>query len=257
MQKYLYDLRFKVDRNEWRSIAKRDLIFQLYRSYSSMAGKQKLLDFGCGTGVLQDEFAKKFPLVSAYGIDISQDAIKYCKQRGLKNISVFDGKVIPFKDNTFDIITAIDVLEHVKDDYFASKEIFRVLKPGGLAIILVPAHQSLWSTRDIRLQHYRRYSLKTLTSLCRKANFQIICRKNVDFALFFLLFVLCKTVKKRNGVPALNTETGETTGLVNTLLYRYEMLENFVQRYTTFPIGTSIVVVITKDKGSSTNGHKR
>ncbi len=250
MQNRLYDLRFLVDRDEWRARAKRALVFQLWRKYQpkNYIGKMvNILDFGCGTGVLQEEFEKKFN-AKGFGIDVSKKAINYCKKRGLSRIKLFNGKKIPFKSGYFNLITAIDVLEHIEDDLGALSEIKRVLKKGGLAILLVPAHPILWSTRDTNLHHVRRYQVEELEGRCKLAGFKLLSRKNVDFALYFLFYIICLLASKKNGIPQLKMDiaTASTNKFINEIIFTYEWVENILQKFATFPIGLSIAVVAQK-----------
>ncbi len=245
MQKHLYNLRYKVDKTEWRARAKRSLIFDFLEKYCNKFSKiSTVLDYGCGTGVLQIELEKKFKNVVTYGVDVSKQAVDYCKQRGTKNVVVFDGMEIPFPNGKFDLITAVDVLEHVKDDIVVLKEFKRVLKPNGIAIILVPAHNNLWSTRDIRLKHFRRYEPRELEEKINKVKFKILETKNVDFALYFLLLLLCKFSKKKNGVADLSIETVKTNYILNEIFFLYEIIENKFQKLSTFPVGISKVIVV-------------
>lgn len=252
MQKHIYDLRYEVDKTEWRIRAKRHIVYQLWEQFRS--GKQSseisdkaYLDLGCGTGVLQEEFEKKYPGTTAHGIDVMKEAIEYCKKRGLERANLYDGKKIPFKDNTFDLLTAIDVLEHIEDDKYSMNEIKRVLKKGGLGIFIVPAHMELWSTRDIRLQHYRRYEFGELEKKCKDAGFKVMTSKNADFLLYFVLLLMAKNAKKnKDGVAELGMETAQAPWLVNEAAYIYECFENFWLRIADFPIGISKVVVVKK-----------
>ena len=106
----------------------------------------KVLDFGCATGWLTNAFADMG--LQAYGIDISSQAIslsnKLREYRPLRpgakvTTSVYDGKVIPYDDNTFDRIICFDSFHHVRDQNLALKEFYRVLKPGGRVAMLEPA----------------------------------------------------------------------------------------------------------------------
>lgn len=252
MKSYFYDLRYIADIEAWRIRAKRDLVFKFWEKYQSgvamdMNETPNILDFGCGTGVLQEKFESQFK-VKAFGIDISKKAISYCQKRGLSRVKIFNGIKIPFKTNYFNLVTAIDVLEHINDDLQALREIKRVLKRDGLAILLVPAHSRLWSTRDINLKHIRRYDVGELEDKCQKVGFKILDSKNVDFALYFLFSVICFLAPKKNGIPNLkmDTETAYTNKLINEIIFLYELLENKIQNFATFPIGLSIAVVAQK-----------
>lgn len=247
MQKHYYDLRFRVDQEEWRARAKRTLIFRFWEKYALRnRDKIMMLDFGCGSGLTQEEFEKRFANVEAYGIDISKEAINFCKKRNLTRVALFDGINIPFKKNVFHLVTIIDVLEHIKDDIHAINEIKRVLKKGGLGIILVPARQELFSTRDIRLHHVRRYGNGELENKCRKAGLKVISSKNVDFLLYFILLLICKLAKKKKGVPHIRRETAATHPVINEIIYGYELLETKILEYLNFPIGISILTIVKK-----------
>lgn len=248
MQNRLYDLRFMVDRNEWRARAKRSLVFQLWQKYRPPIDRNvNILDYGCGTGVLQEEFEEKFK-AKGFGIDVSKKAINYCKKRGLNRIKLFNGKKIPFKSGYFNLATAIDVLEHIEDDLGALREIKRVLKKGDIAILLVPAHHRLWSTRDINLHHFRRYQVGELEGKCRLAGFKLLASKNVDFALYFLFYIICLFAPKKNGIPKLKMDiaTASTNKFINEIIFIYEWLENILQKFISYPIGLSIAVVAQK-----------
>lgn len=246
MQDYFYDLRYQVDKNEWRARAKRELVFQLWGKYQfKNNGVCKILDFGCGTGVLQEEFEKKFNAI-AFGLDTSKRAIAYCHKRGLKQVKIFKGQKIPFKKETFDLVTAIDVLEHIEYDLKALVEIKRVLKKRGLAILLVPAHKKLWSTRDIKLHHFRRYEVGELEGRCKKAGFKLLTSKNIDFVVFFLFSILHSLASKDHGITKLGMDTASTNKILNEIIFMYEQLENKLQNYLTFPVGLSIAVVVQR-----------
>ena len=247
MQKHYYALRYQVDRDEWRARAKRALIFQLWKKFHPQAGKKgRMLDFGCGSGLFISEFEKRYPAIDGYGIDIAQETISFCKKRGLRNVYKFSGRQIPFPAGTFDLVTVIDVLEHIKDDSMTLREINRVLKRGGLAIILVPGHKELYSTRDIRLQHVRRFEKGELEDKCQKAGLKVMLSKNVDFLLYFILFLMCRLAPKKNGVPHLTRETASTNRILNELIYGYEVMEVKLLQYIDFPKGISIAVAAKK-----------
>ena len=72
-----------------------------------------------------------------------------------------------------DLVTAFDVLEHIEEDYLATAEITRVLRPGGTALIAVPADMALWSAHDVAVDHVRRYTRETLRTVIAKGGLVI------------------------------------------------------------------------------------
>ncbi|KKU81366.1 MAG: hypothetical protein UY10_C0059G0002 [Microgenomates group bacterium GW2011_GWA2_47_8] len=105
----------------------------------------KLLDFGCGTGHLLKEVVKIRPDYRIYGVDISTKALEVAKTRVPRGVFRFvsNDQHIPFPNNSFDIILALDVLEHIYDTKTVFTELARVLKPNGMLIITVPYNGKL------------------------------------------------------------------------------------------------------------------
>lgn len=98
--------------------------------------------------------------------------VEIALSRGLKAVQA-DARKLPFEDGSFDLLVAFDVLEHIEEDGLAAAEIFRVLKPGGTALIAVPCDMALWSGFDVVSGHFRRYTRETLTNLIGGAGLTI------------------------------------------------------------------------------------
>ncbi|MDQ3037174.1 MAG: methyltransferase domain-containing protein [Myxococcota bacterium] len=94
---------------------------------------------------------------------------------------------LPFADASFDAILALDVLEHLERDRDAARELRRVLAPGGVAIVTVPAFAALWSAHDEALDHHRRYRLAEIEAVLRDAGFAIEHASYYNFFLFPLV----------------------------------------------------------------------
>ncbi len=105
----------------------------------------KLLDFGCGTGYVLKEVIKVRPDYRVHGVDISSKALTVAKRRIPRGVFriVSNNQRIPFPNNSFDIILALDVLEHIYDTKTAFTELSRVLKPNGTLIVTVPYNGKL------------------------------------------------------------------------------------------------------------------
>src|SRR5262249_42972179 len=140
--------------------------------YASPANSREILDAGCGTGALL-EALRADPANRAVGLDFSEAALQFCRERGYDRLVRGDLTVLPFPDARFDVITALDVIEHLDDDAGAAREIARVLKPGGILVASVPAYRFLWSGHDIALHHRRRYQMSEMTGLLRSAGLAI------------------------------------------------------------------------------------
>jgi SAM-dependent methyltransferase len=99
-------------------------------------------------------------------MDDHQESLEILRNR-LPASAIVQGSCnsIPFPESVFDAVTALDVLEHISDDVQAASELVRVLKPGGILIITVPAMMCLWSDWDVSLHHYRRYCKASLLKI--------------------------------------------------------------------------------------------
>ncbi len=143
-----------------------------------------LLDIGCGTGanlsMLREAAGQGARLTS---VDFSDLALKFARQtNAAQNITLArcDALGLPFSDAAFDVVTMLDVLEHLSDDRAALGEVRRVLKPGGRYVFSVPAYQHLWSAHDEALHHFRRYEFRSLGALLRKSGFRV---EKLSFAM--------------------------------------------------------------------------
>ncbi|MBP9854008.1 MAG: glycosyltransferase [Candidatus Omnitrophica bacterium] len=159
---------FHVEKNHWWFQSKNALVTNLLKKEG--AGRMKILDAGCGTG-MNLTYLEQFG--SCYGCDAVQTALQFCRKNNLKNLVRCHLGQMPFRLNTFDMITVLDVLEHVD---FPSKvliEMKSLLTKDGKMLITVPAFKSLWSSHDEALSHYRRYSRNEFSRLLLDAGLDI------------------------------------------------------------------------------------
>ncbi len=131
--------------------------------FSNKNPKAKILDLGCDEGTWTLKIANKVNTKNVYGIDIVEQRLKEAKRKGIKTIkSDLNGK-FPFKNNSFDIIHADQVIEHIAFlDKFVS-EIYRTLKPGGYAIISTE-NGSSWHNIFASILGWQIFSLTNVSS---------------------------------------------------------------------------------------------
>lgn len=130
----------------------------------------RALDIGAGGGgntrVLVEEGWE------ATATDSSGFAVEVARDRGLRAVQA-DARDLPIESGSVDLVTALDVLEHIEEDYLATEQIARVLRPGGRALITVPCDMALWSAHDEAVGHVRRYNRDSLTGVVEKAGLRV------------------------------------------------------------------------------------
>ncbi len=150
----------EVERRHWYYVGKREIIRHWMDRTCGIHAKSTLLDCGAGSGAFAEEMQA---VMDVKAMDDHEESLEILKQR-LSQAGVICGSCteIPLGNATVDIVTALDVLEHIPEDHLAAAEMVRILRPGGWIFITVPALMCLWSDWDVSLHHQRRYDRKAL-----------------------------------------------------------------------------------------------
>ncbi len=162
----------------WWFVSRRLLALKLVKTYGP--SDPTILDVGSGTGAVMAELA---PLGPVYGVDFSSLALEFSRERGLMGLVHGDAQALPFASGSFDVVVSLDTIEHLPDDRAAVAEIFRVLRPGGVFVMNVPAFAWLWGPHDIALMHFRRYRVPEVATLLASAGFEL---EKISYSVFFL-----------------------------------------------------------------------
>lgn len=236
MEKYLYEDLYKLEDNHWWHIAKRRPVVEIIQKINSR-DKLKILDVGCGTGKNMEVFST---LGEVWGLDNSKEAINFCKKRGLKNLKLATLQNNGFKDNEFDVVTMLDVLEHIDDENSALIEVKRILKKGGCIILTVPAYGWLWSKWDEVLHHKRRYTKQALIKILEKAGFKV---EKVSYMYSFLVLpvLFSRSIKSLFFSNNYGSDFKLNSKIINKLFYFLSLLEFKLSAYFNIPFGTSLV----------------
>lgn len=203
----------------------------------------KILEIGCGTGG-NLEVLGKFGEIT--GLDNSEEALSFCKKRGFDNLILGRAEKIDFPSEQIDLVVALDVLEHIKEDEKAMGEAWRVLKRGGYFILTVPAYQFLWSEHDEVLSHQRRYSISELSQKIEKSGFNII---KISYVISFVFpLVLGYRIFRKIFWPKSRQNTAYLMlpKFINNFFIYLLKLESFLLKYFNFPFGVSIIVIAAK-----------
>ncbi|MEZ6014760.1 MAG: class I SAM-dependent methyltransferase [Planctomycetota bacterium] len=160
------------------------------------------------------------------GADISPLALGFCRARGLTRLAQGDLARLPFADGGFDALTCLDTLEHVQDDVAALAEIHRVLRPGGVALMTVPAHPWMFSAHDAALHHVRRYRRRELIERVRASGLELVQLRYTNVAIFPLVAAL-RLVRRGASTPKSDTANVPAAPM-NALLYALTAVEGRV-----------------------------
>ncbi|MBV8376233.1 MAG: class I SAM-dependent methyltransferase [Verrucomicrobia bacterium] len=160
-----------------------------------------VLDVGCSSGFLVQDLLREIPNAAVIGADYLPDVVLNAARRVRSAPFLqFDLRSCPLAGDCLDGVTALNVLEHIDDDFKALQEIQRILKPGGFAHIEVPADPASFDLYDEVLMHFRRYRLRDLKIKAREAGFAILKATHLGF----FVYPLFKLVKRRNQKTGLH-----------------------------------------------------
>jgi SAM-dependent methyltransferase len=163
MERVVYDQMAALDQRHWWYRARREVIAALIRRRVQPVRGARILEVGCGTGhnlAMLGEFG------SVDALEVDETARELAQQRlGQPAFSAPLPELAGIPERHYDLVAALDVVEHIPDDGAALEGIARLLKPGGKLVLTVPAHQWMWSAHDVVNHHQRRYSKAGLKRL--------------------------------------------------------------------------------------------
>lgn len=236
---------FKYETSHFLYTSRHNLVFTLTKQYLSNTNrsKVKILDAGCGTGLLAKKL-EKFGRV--LGVDTHPEAIRYSKRRGVtvKKASVTN---LPFPNNMFDLVTSIDVIYHkaIRYDQEALEEFYRVLKPGGILILRVPAIKWFHLSHDKHVHTRERYAKNELVKKLYTAGFLI---EKISYVNMFLFPLAAMKNIWESLFPPSNIQSGVNSlpKSVNTILTKLLNIEIFLFTKVNLPFGIGLITVARK-----------
>lgn len=254
MEAEAYDKTDALENRYWWYLGRRYVFDKILGRYFAAGQDKKIADIGCGTGgnlkVLQ-----KYG--DALGLDIEPRALEYCRSKGLSNVALMKGRhETGLESESLDLVTMLDVLEHFEDDAKALGEVNRVLRPGGFALINVPAFGFLWSELDVELHHFRRYTRAELNKKLEKAGFEIIKSSYIFFFVFPLIFVYRTVGKFQEKRFHPQFSYVEFPKIINAFFVALSKIEAVLLKFISFPFGSSALVLAKKNNLETTNPQK-
>ncbi len=134
-----------------------------------LPARARILDAGCGSGRNMVELARHGEVT---GIELSPASLALARERRVGEVVEGSIAQLPFAADSFELAVCLDVIEHLADDRGALRELRRVVAPGGVLVVTVPAYQWLWSRHDEINHHHRRYNRTMLLAAANDAGWQ-------------------------------------------------------------------------------------
>lgn len=236
----------RMEETYWWHVGRRHIIRGFLERYFGPEGSLDILDVGCGSGrnlELLDQFG------NAQGVEPPGPGLDICRANGLGEDRVKAGSAteIPFENESFDLVTSFDVLEHLDDDRAGLSEIRRVLRPTGYLLLTVPAYRFLWSVHDEALGHRRRYVASEIHSLLNSSGFVAIRR---SYAISFALPAILGFRVMQGLLPAMSERGAsyvEVPDGTNRFLTGLLKLESHLLKRVDLPFGASIIALARRD----------
>lgn len=242
MEPSAYALEAEFEQSHWWFDGRRRL-FARELVKAGVVDPRGILDVGTGTGS-NLRMLRSLGFAGVIGLDSSYEAIRFCAQKGLGSVHHGDICAMPFASSSFDLILVTDVIEHVDDDGLALREIARVLRPGGKALITVPAFNSLWGLQDRIGHHRRRYRLRQLRRQIEDAGLRPLRMFYFNYLLFVPIW-LTRRVIELLGLK-LKNEGQLNAPLPNFIFALIFRLDTLTAPYLRPPFGVSIFGLVIK-----------
>ena len=228
--------------NFWFDARNRELT-RIAQRYLPATGSY--MEIGCGTGYVLSALAKAFPQWSLTATEVHPEGIAFARTRVGSNVDFLqmDARDMPFKD-TFDVIGAFDVIEHIEEDELVLNQVRKALKPGGYAFVSVPQHMFLWSRYDDLGHHVRRYGRGEMQNKMRRAGFTIVDSRSFN-SLLLPLMTLTRLRMRRPGMTTddvldeLRIGRMTNSALIGVLRLEYLLTQIGVR----WPVGGSRIAI--------------
>ncbi|GJM44955.1 MAG: methyltransferase [Gemmatimonadota bacterium] len=249
MERSYYQEYFFFEQDNWWFVSRRRILLALLRRALPAKSGLQILDAGCGTGI-NLEYLAEFGNVT--GVDFADEAIAFCQRRGNDSVRKADLTDLDgWPDAEWDLVTALDVIEHIDDDRSVVRELVRVTKPGGHLLVTVPAFPALWSEHDEVNHHKRRYRARELRTLLEENGCEVVRFTYMNTVLFPMAWLVrtWQQIRRRFQAPAEHapkTDFVDYHPVVNSLLQFTFTAEAPFVTTTGLPFGLSLVCLVRK-----------
>ncbi len=236
----------QLEGEHWYYSGKRRFVRHWILRTRPPAREDRLLDCGAGTG----RFAQEMESVCrVLVLDDHEESLRLLRTRFKpEQILSLAGDRVPLPDGSLEYVTALDVLEHVPDDRAVVDGFHRLLKPGGLAVVTVPASMALWSDWDVALHHFRRYNRPQLRALFPEKDWELV-HVNYTNVLIYPAVWLARKMRawRRTDAGLPRTEDQMPPRWLNAMLRG--VFVGMARMRVSFPFGVSLILVARRRAG--------
>lgn len=237
----------RVERAHWYYVAKRAFVRDWILRTRPPLPTDELLDCGAGTGRFALDMQQH---CQTRVLDDHREALALLRQRfPAERVHELQDGNLPLTDASVQYVTALDVLEHIPDDAAAVQEFARVLEPGGLCVVTVPADMALWSDWDEVLHHQRRYDRRGLRALFRDSEWELLHLNYTNVLAYPAVWALRRYRSLRPARPdAARAEDRIPPAPLNAVLRT--SFRRLAMWRLPFPFGVSLLLVARRRTGA-------
>ena len=252
-----FDVTAEVEERSFWCRTRNRVLTQVFERFTDRTRPLDVLEIGCGIGGVLGAL-RKIPNLRLTGSEVYIQGLRYARGK-MPDVDFIqlDATRIPFRD-TFDVVGAFDVIEHIDDDTLVVKQVRESLRPDGVFVVTVPQYQWMWSILDELVHHKRRYRRQDLHRLLRANGFEIVYTTSFVTTLFPLM--MAKRLLDRVGgakAPAPQDTAAEFSdrvslpGPLNTAFDWIMRVDEILLRLGfTLPFGGSLLVVARRSRVS-------
>lgn len=242
-----YRIMGEVEDRHWWYVGHHHLFLSILARYCPEAARGRVLDAGCGTGGFMKRLKERFRPEMLVGLDISEEALRFCADRGLTDTRCCSIEEIPFPDGTFDLVVSFNVICHeaVGDDRETVEEMARVLRPGGWLLLNLPAFKVLRGSHDAAVGGARRYRAPGVRSMFECCGLQPTLLTYYNTTLFPLAVAWRLWSRRRAASEEVRSDLWAPTYL-NRALIALLRLEEWSALRAGMPFGVSLVALAQK-----------
>jgi SAM-dependent methyltransferase len=242
METQHYHDMYELEDAHWWHVRKRAICLDLLRRWAP-APHPDILDLGCGTGKNVEAFGA---LGTVWGVDSAAEAVRFCAARGLTRVRQEPAEATGFPDAAFDAVTLLDVLEHT-DAGAVLREAHRLLRPGGVVVVTVPAYRWMWSRWDEAVHHRRRYGRAELRRALEAGGFRVLKLSHLHALLVAPVWLVRRIKSRRFPAAGYPSDFRLSPPLVNRTLLALSGVEARLMHRVSIPFGLSLVAAARKE----------